>query len=118
MVNVPDAIAVVAMAIGSPVGAASNRLPVASPGVWRALAVAAALAAVSLVVVAPAPSYDPWMWLLWGREVADGAAAVGVLLCGRLLALTAAGAEPALVLAAALGAAEAWAAGRRGLAVG
>jgi len=23
-------------------------------------------------VVAPAPSYDPWTWLLWGREVASG----------------------------------------------
>jgi hypothetical protein len=23
-------------------------------------------------VVAPAPSYDPWAWLLWGREVAHG----------------------------------------------
>jgi hypothetical protein len=143
--------------------------------VWRATAVAAALAALSLVVVAPAPSYDPWMWLLWGREVAEGGldtrdgpafkplpvavcallaplgqaapvvwvllvrtcallavwlawrlgrrlaggaplagatAALGVLLCGRLLALSAAGAETALVLAAGLGAVEAWAAGR------
>jgi hypothetical protein len=23
-------------------------------------------------VIAPAPSYDPWAWLLWGREVAGG----------------------------------------------
>jgi hypothetical protein len=148
--------------------------------VWRALAVAAALAALSLLVVAPAPSYDPWMWLLWGREVAEGGldtregpafkplpvavgallaplgeaapvawvllvrtggalaawfawrlgarlaggsrlggalAVVAVLLCGRLLWYTAAGAEPALVLAFALGGAEAWAAGRRGTAL-
>jgi hypothetical protein len=28
-----------------------------------------AVAGVSALVVAPAPSYDPWMWLLWGREV-------------------------------------------------
>jgi len=35
------------------------------------VAVAAALAALSLALVAPAPSYDPWMWLLWGREVAE-----------------------------------------------
>ncbi len=31
-----------------------------------------AVAALSLVVVAPAPSYDPWSWLLWGREIAGG----------------------------------------------
>ncbi|MCQ7030022.1 hypothetical protein MRO55_26335, partial [Escherichia coli] len=22
-----------------------------------------------MLLVAPAPSYDPWAWLLWGREV-------------------------------------------------
>ena len=31
-----------------------------------------AVAALSLLVVTPAPSYDPWSWLLWGREVAGG----------------------------------------------
>jgi hypothetical protein len=31
-----------------------------------------AVAAVSVLLVAPAPSYDPWAWLLWGREVASG----------------------------------------------
>ena len=31
-----------------------------------------ALAAVSLVIVPAAPSYDPLMWLLWGREIAGG----------------------------------------------
>ena len=39
----------------------------------RALAVVVAavlVAATSAFVVAPAPSYDPWTWLLWGREVA------------------------------------------------
>src|SRR5215218_3555779 len=155
-------------------------LPLGSRDVWRATAVAAALAALSLLVVAPAPSYDPWMWLLWGREVAEGAldtrdgpafkplpvavcallaplgqaapvlwvflvrtaallavwlawrlgrrltdgsvlggaaAAVGVLLCGRLLGFSASGAEPAVVLAAALGGVEAWAAGRKRVAV-
>jgi len=30
------------------------------------------LAVLSAFVVAPAPSYDPWAWLLWGREVAGG----------------------------------------------
>jgi hypothetical protein len=33
---------------------------------------ALAVAALSALVVAPAPSYDPWAWLLWGREVAGG----------------------------------------------
>src|SRR5829696_7427317 len=45
----------------------------ASPAVHRKLALATAVAAASLLVVAPAPSYDPWAWLLWGREVAGGA---------------------------------------------
>jgi hypothetical protein len=125
----------------------------------------------SLLVADPAPSYDPWTWLLWGREVASGTlstvdgpafkplpvavcallaplgaaapwawvllvrvaavlaawlafrlgrelaggsvaggvlAAAGVALCGGLLAYSAAGAEPALVLALALGGAAAW----------
>ena len=139
----------------------------------RALVAAAVLAGLSLLVVAPAPSYDPWAWLLWGRELADGGldtregpafkplpvavcallaplggaapvlwvwlvrvaavlalwlafrlgrrlaglwagllAAAGIALCGRLLAYTAAGAEPALLLALALGGVEAWRAGR------
>ncbi len=30
------------------------------------------LAAVSLAVLPAAPAYDPWMWLLWGRELAAG----------------------------------------------
>src|SRR5918999_360739 len=30
------------------------------------------IALASLLVVDPAPSYDPWTWLLWGREVASG----------------------------------------------
>ncbi len=33
---------------------------------------AAAVAALTAIVVAPAPSYDPWAWLLWGREIAGG----------------------------------------------
>ncbi|HEX2160734.1 MAG TPA: hypothetical protein VHF88_02840 [Thermoleophilaceae bacterium] len=32
-----------------------------------------AAAALSIFVVAPAPAYDAWAWLLWGREVAGGA---------------------------------------------
>jgi hypothetical protein len=136
-----------------------------------ALPTCVGLALASLLVVDPAPSYDPWTWLLWGREVASGtlstvdgpafkplpvavcallaplgaaapwawvllvraAAAVavwfafrlgrelaggsvaagvlaggGVALCGGLLAYSAAGAEPALLLALALGGAAAW----------
>jgi hypothetical protein len=30
------------------------------------------VAALSALVIAPAPSYDPWAWLLWGREIAHG----------------------------------------------
>jgi hypothetical protein len=137
----------------------------------RTTALAAGLALASLAVVAPAPSYDPWAWLLWGRELADGGmstvagpafkplpvavcalvapfgsaapwlwvalvraaavvaallaydvarrlaggsrpagalGAVAVLLCGALPAYTAAGSEPALVLALGLGAIVAW----------
>lgn len=129
-----------------------------------------ALAAVSLLVLAPAPGYDPWMWLLWGREVAHGTlstvdgpafkplpvavgavlaplggiapviwvllvrcallaavwlafrragwvAALAVLLCGGLVGAGAAGTEPALVLALALGAAAVWDEGRIGWAL-
>jgi hypothetical protein len=31
-----------------------------------------AVAALSALLVAPAPGYDPWMWLVWGREIASG----------------------------------------------
>jgi hypothetical protein len=42
------------------------------PVVRRPLVLCLALAAASLLVVAPAPSYDPWAWLLWGSELLDG----------------------------------------------
>lgn len=35
----------------------------------RPALLALAAAALSLLVVAPVPSYDPWSWLLWGREL-------------------------------------------------
>jgi hypothetical protein len=38
----------------------------------RLAAGAVAVAALSALVIAPAPSYDPWAWLLWGREIAHG----------------------------------------------
>lgn len=43
------------------------------PDAWTfALAGCFALAALSILVVAPAPAYDPWSYLLWGREVVHG----------------------------------------------
>jgi hypothetical protein len=39
-------------------------------GWQRAVIAIAAATACSALVLAPAPSYDPWAWLLWGREVA------------------------------------------------
>ena len=38
----------------------------------RALLVSVALAGCSLLLVRPAPSYDPWMWLKWGDELLAG----------------------------------------------
>ncbi|HEV2809150.1 MAG TPA: hypothetical protein VGV93_01965 [Acidimicrobiales bacterium] len=38
----------------------------------RALLVSVGLAGCSLLVVPPAPSYDPWMWLRWGEELTAG----------------------------------------------
>jgi hypothetical protein len=46
---------------------APARVGLAGGAVVLALAVGA-----SLLLVAPAPSYDPWSWLLWGRELAGG----------------------------------------------
>ncbi|HVL95242.1 MAG TPA: hypothetical protein VM266_05225 [Solirubrobacteraceae bacterium] len=44
--------------------------PVVAP--WRALvAGCVALAALSLLLPS-APTYDPWSWIIWGREVAGG----------------------------------------------
>ena len=146
----------------------------------RPLVAAFGIAFASLLLVDPAPSYDGWAWLLWGREVAGGGlstldgpafkplpvavcallaplgsaapwlwvvlvrvaalvaawlayrlahrlaggsqtagvlAAAGVLLCGALPALSAAGSEPALVVALALGGAAAWREERFGIAL-
>jgi hypothetical protein len=35
----------------------------------RSVWIAFAVAALSTLLVAAAPSYDPWAWLLWGREI-------------------------------------------------
>ena len=42
------------------------------PGLARVLLVIVAVAAASLLIFSPAPGYDAWTWLLWGREVAGG----------------------------------------------
>jgi hypothetical protein len=53
------------------IGAARARWPSSLPLV-ATVALLAGLAALSMLLVAPAPSYDPWAWLLWGRELAGG----------------------------------------------
>ncbi len=40
------------------------------PFIW-ALAGCLALAAISAAVLPTVPSYDPWSWIVWGREVVD-----------------------------------------------
>ncbi|HET8952041.1 MAG TPA: hypothetical protein VFN44_16085, partial [Solirubrobacteraceae bacterium] len=39
---------------------------------WRGILAILAAAAASPLLVRAAPGYDPWTWLLWGREVAGG----------------------------------------------
>jgi hypothetical protein len=84
---------------------------------------ALAVSALSALVVAPAPSYDPWMWLLWGREVAHGTLSTAegpafkplpVAVCA-LLAPLGSAAPAAWVIAGRAGALVAvWLAGRLG----
>jgi hypothetical protein len=40
--------------------------------VWRGILAILAAAAASTLLVRAAPGYDPWSWLLWGRELAGG----------------------------------------------
>ena len=56
----------------SPRGRAGSALGEARRAEVRLAAAAFAVAALSALVIAPAPSYDPWAWLLWGREIAHG----------------------------------------------
>jgi hypothetical protein len=91
----------------------------------RVAAAVVGAAAVSAAIVAPAPGYDAWSWLLWGREVAAGGLStidgpafkplpVGV--CALLAPL---GAPSAWVLVVRAGAAAAlWLAFRLGRGVG
>ncbi|HEV3388382.1 MAG TPA: hypothetical protein VG057_05175, partial [Solirubrobacteraceae bacterium] len=41
-----------------------------APFLWSALA-CIVLAAISAAVLPTVPSYDPWAWISWGREVTD-----------------------------------------------
>jgi hypothetical protein len=50
--------------------AASLAATVRAPLVWAAV-VCVALAALSAAIVPTVPSYDPWSWIVWGREVSD-----------------------------------------------
>src|SRR5436305_6082567 len=53
------------------VAAARYRGPVSA--FWMACGVCVALAALSAAVLPTVPSYDPWSWIVWGREVSDPA---------------------------------------------
>jgi hypothetical protein len=60
------AVSVPAPAAAPPAAAAAER-----PGarMWPLLVACLALAALSLLTVS-APTYDPWAWIIWGREIA------------------------------------------------
>ncbi len=51
---------------------ASRRSLTFSAGWLSILALSGAAAAVSLALVPAPPTYDPWSWLLWGREILHG----------------------------------------------
>jgi hypothetical protein len=51
-------------------GASLTRLLPRSPAVIAVLS-CTALALISAVVLPTVPSYDPWSWIVWGREVTD-----------------------------------------------
>ena len=50
--------------------AASLAATVRAPLVWGGV-VCVALAALSAAILPTVPSYDPWSWIVWGREVSD-----------------------------------------------
>jgi hypothetical protein len=45
----------------------------AVPALAWAIAVCVALAVLSVFVLPSTPSYDPWAWIVWGREIGSGA---------------------------------------------
>jgi hypothetical protein len=84
---------------------------------------ALAVSALSALLVAPAPSYDPWMWLLWGREVAHGTLSTAegpafkplpVAVCALLAPLGSAAPAAWVILARAGALAALWLAARAG----
>jgi hypothetical protein len=52
-------------------GGAAVRTTVARRPVWPALAVCLLLAVLSLLGPSQ-PTYDPWAWIIWGREIVEG----------------------------------------------
>src|ERR1700761_1235069 len=53
---------------GSSVGLLQRTLH--SPGLWSVI-ICIVLAAISAAVLPTVPSYDPWSWIVWGREITD-----------------------------------------------
>ena len=71
-----SAVPTIRPAVRRPPRPPAERLPAVpsrGPGgpTLRAALLSVGVAAASLLVVAPAPSYDPWAWLLWGREISE-----------------------------------------------
>jgi hypothetical protein len=92
-------------------------------GAGAVLLGALAVSALSALLVAPAPAYDPWSWLLWGREVAHGTLSttegpafkpLPVAVCALLAPLGSAAPAAWVVLARAGAFAALWLAGRAG----
>src|SRR4051812_26757698 len=53
----------------APAPAAAGAAPPAAPRPWKAL-VLACLGLAALSLLGPAvPTYDPWAWIIWGREI-------------------------------------------------
>jgi hypothetical protein len=56
--------------------ASAEALPAVTPGTparpWRLLVLACVGLAVLSLLLPSAPTYDPWAWLIWGREIAHG----------------------------------------------
>jgi hypothetical protein len=114
--------------VALPVRAPRRRVAAAprARAVLGALGVLAA-AGLSALVLAPAPDYDPWMWLLWGREVASGTLSTAggpafkplpVAVCALLAPLGSAAPAAWVLLARAAALAALWPAFRLGARLG
>src|SRR3954454_204803 len=52
--------------------AAARAVPRAAPRPWKGL-ILACLGLAALSLLGPhVPTYDPWAWIIWGREIAHG----------------------------------------------